>query len=93
MNEHPTLRQDTPAWRMYVWISFAVSTGLTGLGIVNMPANFWIKGYLVMGLFFTVGSTFTLAKTLRDHTEGQKLINRFTDAKTERILSEYELRK
>jgi hypothetical protein len=33
-----------------------------------------------MGLAFTVGSPFTLAKTVRDNDEAQKLLNRAADA-------------
>jgi hypothetical protein len=52
-----------------------------------------VKGYLAMGLFFTLGSSFTLSKTVRDNYEAQKLINRVVDAKTEKILHEYGLRE
>jgi hypothetical protein len=42
-----------------------------------------------MGTLFLVGSTFTLAKTLRDEFEATKLINKIHEAKTEKILREY----
>jgi len=56
-----------------------------------MPADMWIKGYLLMGMLFTVGSTFTLAKTLRDQHEAQKLIHKISNAKTEKMLKELEM--
>jgi hypothetical protein len=37
-----------------------------------------------------VGSTFTLAKTVRDEFEAKKLINRIQEAKTERMLKDYD---
>ncbi len=91
--EHPTLKSDTSAWVFQVWVSFIVALSLMVLGIYNMAADIWVKGYLVMGLFFTVGSCFNLAKTLRDQQESRRLINRFTDAKTEKILSEFEMKR
>lgn len=89
---HPTAQKDTAAWIFFVWTSFFVAVSLMTIGIAYVPVNAWIKGYLVMGLFFSLGATFTLAKTIRDNHEAQKLINRFVDAKTEKILHEYELR-
>jgi hypothetical protein len=35
----------------------------------------------------------TLAKTVRDTFEAQRMINRVVDAKTEKILEQYELRQ
>lgn len=93
MDKHPTAQKDTPAWILFVWCSFFVSVTITSFGIYYAPVDLWIKGFLTMGMFWSIGATFTLAKTLRDNWEAQRLINRMVDAKTERILSEYELRK
>ena len=45
-----------------------------------------------MALLFTVGSTFSLAKTMRDRYEASKFVNRVASAKTEKILHDYEYR-
>ena len=37
-----------------------------------MPVELWIKGYLIMGLFFTIGSSFTLSKMIRDRHEAER---------------------
>lgn len=50
-----------------------------------------MKGYVAMGVLFTTGSAFTLAKTIRDEHEAQRFVNRISEAKAERILREYEL--
>lgn len=63
------------------------------IGIYQLPAELWVKGYMTMGLFFCVGSSFTLAKTVRDNHESRKLINRVTEVKTERMLQDYELKE
>jgi hypothetical protein len=88
--ENPIINQTTAAFRFQVWASFILSSGLMLTGILFLPVNLWIKGYLMMGIVFTVASCFTLAKTLRDDHEAGKLINRITGAKTEKILKEYE---
>ena len=80
---------DSPAWRMQVVIAFAVALVLMTGGILNLPADRWVKGYLVIGLYFTVSSAFNLAKTLRDDHESDKLVSRIAQAKTEKILREY----
>lgn len=58
---------DTSAWIFQVWTSFFLAAGSMLFGLYHMPAALWIKGYVVMGLFFMIGSTFTLAKTIRDN--------------------------
>ena len=63
------------------------------IGIYQLPTELWVKGYMTMGLFFCVGSSFTLAKTVRDNHESRKLINRVTEVKTERMLQDYELKE
>ena len=85
-----SLRLDSPGWLFFVKASFA--TALLGMlaGVVIMPVDLWIRGYLAMGSLFLVGSSFTLAKTLRDQFESSKLINRLSQAKAEKLLQEYD---
>jgi len=65
------VRADTGAWVLQVWASFFISLLAACLGIFYLPVEPWVKGYAAMGLFFTLGSTFTLAKTIRDNRDGQ----------------------
>ena len=88
----PHVQKDTAAWIFYTWASFFISNGVMFFGIYHAPVDNWIKGFLVMGTLFIVGSSLTLAKTLRDNAETQRLINRVADAKTEQIISSYEMR-
>jgi hypothetical protein len=87
----PTIEPHTTAWNAQVWISFVISLVMTAGGIVQLPADPWVKGYLAMGVLFTVGSAFTLAKTMRDNHEAEKLRNRINTAKAEKLLKEFEL--
>ena len=84
------LNKNTPAYRLQVWACFILSFGLMLTGTYHLPVDWWVKGYFTMGIIFTVGSCFTLAKTIRDDYESEKLINRITGAKTEKILKEFE---
>jgi hypothetical protein len=93
MNPPSTIQKDSPAWIFCVWASFALAITFSALGIIYAPVNVWVRGYLAISLLFTVAATFTLAKTVRDNHEAQRLINRVVDAKTEEILQKYELNK
>jgi hypothetical protein len=83
-------QKNTPAWRFQTIIAFLLSFVLTVGGILYMPTDLWVRGFLLMGLVFTVSSSFTLAKTLRDDHEAERLINRIHSAKTEKILKDFE---
>ena len=92
MQQMPNVQKDSPGWLIFVWCSFIASVGITGIGIYHMPTDLWIKAFMIMGLLFSVGSSFTLAKTIRDNFEVQRTISRAVEAKTEKILHDYERR-
>jgi len=50
--------QDTGAWRFQVIAAFVIALGLTTAGVFYLPVSSWVKGYLLMGLYFTVSSAF-----------------------------------
>ncbi|MEO0602837.1 MAG: YiaA/YiaB family inner membrane protein [Myxococcota bacterium] len=80
----------TPAWNAQVWIAWIVSAAMTLSGIYFLPVDAWVKGYLLMGTLFTVGSSFTLSKTVRDNHEAYKLRNRISKAKANKLLHQFE---
>lgn len=82
--------KDTAAWIFQTWTAFLLSASASGIGIFYLPVDPWVRGFMGIAMLFTVASSFTLAKTIRDNHEATKLINRVKDAKTERILREYE---
>ncbi|NEO86591.1 MAG: hypothetical protein F6J87_20385 [Spirulina sp. SIO3F2] len=81
----------TNAWIFQTWISFIISIIATFAGILYMPGqNNWVKGYLMMGMLFSVGSTISLSKTLRDIEESKRMVSRIDEAKLERLLAKYD---
>lgn len=82
----PISLRDTAAWRFQVIAAFVIALGLTTFGVLYLPVTAWIKGYLLMGLYFTVSSAFALSKTLRDAHESHRLVTKINEAKTERML-------
>jgi len=79
----------TTAWVAQTWITFILSVGATAYGIIFMPGDTWVKGYLGMGLAFSVASTLSLAKTTRDLYEAKAVIARVDEARVEQLLSEH----
>jgi len=88
--ETPNLNEDSASWNVFVHIAFILSLGMMCFGVYVLPASGWIKGYFGMGLFFLVSSTITLSKTMRDQHEARKIVNRLNEAKTEKILKDYQ---
>ena len=64
---------NTTAWRFQAWASFVLASTITSLGVLYLPVDRWTKGFLAMGLLFTVGSCFSLAKTLRDDHDARRV--------------------
>lgn len=82
-------QKDSAAWVFQTWAAFILSISMTTVGIVNLPVDNWVKGFMGMGLAFSVGSTFTLAKTTRDLHETRRLAARVDEAHVEKLLSQH----
>ncbi len=77
------------AWIAQTWISFLVSISVTSVGIFYLPVDTWVKGFMGMGLAFSIGSTVSLTKTIRDVHESKKMTSKIEEARMEKILSEH----
>jgi len=66
-------QSDTPMWGMVVWGGFALAMALTGWGLWRMEINPTWKAYLLVSWLYLISSAFTLAKTLRDAYEADRL--------------------
>jgi hypothetical protein len=74
------------SWIVFTYVSFAAALAMVVVGIILMPLDVAMKGYLAMGVAMLIQSCITLTKTLRDNDEAGKLVNRLEDARTERLL-------
>ena len=61
----------------------------TAAGILFIPTDFLVKGYMGLCALFLVSTSITLSKTLRDEHENQRLINKISEAKTKQLIKEY----
>lgn len=78
----------SPAWVSFTYGSFFGSLFMVAAGVYFLPLDWWVKGYLAMGVIMLVQSCITMTKTVRDMHEGAKLVNRIEDARAERLLME-----
>ena len=65
-----TLRRDSSAWRLQVWISFGLALSLCAIGLAWLPGDELDRAFMVMGYVFCLSTAFALAKFVRDN-EGQ----------------------
>jgi hypothetical protein len=87
MLQHPThFDRPTGAWVNFSYISFAASVLMVGGGIFALPLDWWVRAYFAMGMGMVVQSCFTLAKTVRDLHEANRMTNRIEEARTEKLL-------
>lgn len=82
-------QKDTNAWIFQCWASFILAISATTIGILYLPIDYWVKGFVGMGLTFSVSSSFTLAKTIRDNHEATTLTARIDEARVEKILADH----
>jgi len=61
------IRRDTKAWRVQVWVSFAVAVSLCATGLAWLPGQDLDRAFMVMGYVFCLSAAFALAKFVRDN--------------------------
>lgn len=91
MNDNSMLNQNSRGWLFFVKACFGLAIAAMSLAIFFLPTEIWVKGYMGMGTLLVVASSFMLAKSMRDEFEAQKVINRLSEAKAERMLKEMDM--
>ena len=76
------------AWTTFTVASFTIATGMMAGGIYFLDASFAAKGFYAMSAIMLVHTSVTITKTMRDHEEAGRLMNKIEDAKTEKLLME-----
>jgi hypothetical protein len=74
------------AWVAFNYAQVAIALGMTVGGVLFLPLDVWIKGYMLMGIAMLVSSSISVTKTIRDVQESARLLNKIEDAKTEQLL-------
>jgi hypothetical protein len=87
----PLRPRTTAAFMVQSAISFAISLGVTIVGIGYLSDSRWVRAFLGLGLLYVVTSSFTLAKTIRDRQEEAALVSRVDQARLDKLLAEQDL--
>lgn len=85
------IQQDTEAWKVYTKLAFGIAMTFSIVGLWFLPLGWWLKGYIFIAYFFTLGSGITMIKTMRDEHESKKLVKRLNELRAEKIIKDYEL--
>ncbi|MDL5157743.1 YiaA/YiaB family inner membrane protein [Actinomycetospora termitidis] len=83
-------RPVTAAFSAQAALSFAASLLALGVGLVYLPVDGWIRGFLAVGLLWCVTSAFTLAKVVRDRQDEGTIVSRVDQARLDKLLAEHD---
>ncbi len=89
MNHQPH-QQHSGAWAGFTYVSFAASVAMVALGILFLPVDLAVRGYMAIGMLMLVQSSITVTKTVRDRHEGTRLHKRIEEARVEELLAKAE---
>ncbi|MEU1804149.1 MULTISPECIES: YiaA/YiaB family inner membrane protein [unclassified Streptomyces] len=90
MSETPVKQQSTAAFHGQAIASFAVAMAATAIGIFQLNADAWVRGFLAIAVLYLVTSAFTLAKVIRDRQEAGQIVSRVDQARVEKLLAEHD---
>ncbi|MCO6008591.1 hypothetical protein NE236_26820 [Actinoallomurus purpureus] len=86
----PVQPTTTHAFFVQSAISFGASLAACAVGIVYLPVNGWVRGFLGVSLLYVVTSAFTLAKCVRDRHEMTSVAGRVDQARIDKLLAEHD---
>ncbi len=76
--------ENSASFYALAWISFAVSTGGTLLGLYWVDIDVVYKFFFIMSYLFTISSCMTLSKVVRDKHESARIHNKIEAAQTDK---------
>jgi len=80
----------TAGFYVHSIVSFAVAMVSIVIGIIYLPVDPWIRGFLVVAVLYAVSSAFVLAKTVRDRHELSNVTSRVDQARLEKLIAEHD---
>ncbi len=78
-------------WNFFVRTAFALAASATVIGIFLIPGDLVVKGYFSISSLFLVFATITMSKTMRDEHESRRLHNKISEARTSKIINEFDI--
>ena len=83
-------QQGTAAFYGQAVASFSLAMAATAVGIYQLSADAWVRGFLAIAVLYLVTSCFTLAKVIRDRQEAGQIVSRVDQARLEKLLAEHD---
>ncbi|MFD9888580.1 YiaA/YiaB family inner membrane protein [Amycolatopsis sp. NPDC058986] len=80
----------TAAFFAQAALSFGLALVAVSAGIVFLPVNGWVRGFLALGMLYLVTSAFTLAKCVRDRQDENSVVTRVDQARLDKLLAEHD---
>lgn len=80
----------TSAFFAQAAISFGLALIAVTAGVIFLPVDGWIRGFLALGMLYLVTSAFTLAKCVRDRQEETTVVSRVDQARLDKLLAEHD---
>lgn len=90
MSDTPVKQQSTGAFYGQAVASFAVAMAATAIGVYQLNADAWVRGFLAIAVLYLVTSAFTLAKVIRDRQEAGQIVSRVDQVRLEKLLAEHD---
>ncbi|ONI72736.1 hypothetical protein ALI144C_42780 [Actinosynnema sp. ALI-1.44] len=82
--------KNTAAFYAQAVASFVLALVAVTVGIIVLPVDPWMRGFLSLGLLYTVTSAFTLAKCIRDRQEDSSVTKRVDQARLDKLMTEHD---
>jgi hypothetical protein len=70
--------------------SFGTALTAVSVGIIYLPVNAWIRGFLAIAVLYVVTSSFTLAKVIRDQQDTSNVVRRVDQARLDKLLTDHD---
>ncbi|KJG11494.1 YiaAB two helix domain protein [Photobacterium kishitanii] len=84
------MRKQDNYWLNYAKATFIIAAIAMIISIIKLPGDLIVKGYYSICSLFLVSATITLSKAIRDNTESNQLMNKIEQAKTAKLLNEFD---
>jgi hypothetical protein len=85
-----TQPKPSPAFFVQAGLSFGVALFAVCVGIVSLPVDRWMRGFLAIAVLYVVTSAFTLAKCIRDQQDAVAVTSRVDQARLDKMLAEHD---
>ncbi len=85
-----TTSPTTAAFFVQAALSFGLALVAVTVGIIYLPVDGWVRGFLALGMLFLTTSAFTVAKCVRDRQEEHSVVGRVDQARVDKLLAEHD---